>query len=221
MPSRLLDAYHDLKYLLNRGYRKGTALNFVANHYKLRKMERYFLARCIFSDKEIENRQKKKRSVEFIRDKTLAVDGFNVMITLESVLERKAILCEDGFIRDLKYQRGYKINEKTEKVLSLLLEFLSKFNPKEVIFFYDKPVSKSGKIAKLTNEVMGKVGLSGVAKVVESPDFRLKKFKIVATSDFAVIDSVEYAVDVPQEYALKKGIKIETFREILKKSGSP
>ncbi|WP_457752566.1 DUF434 domain-containing protein [Thermococcus sp.] len=221
MPSPFLDAYFDLKYLLNRGYRKSVALNFVANHYKLRKIERYFLARCVFSDKEIKNREKKKKPAEFIRDRILAVDGFNVLITLESVLERRAILCEDGFIRDLKYQRGYIINEKTKITLYILLKFLSEFNPREVIFFYDKPVSKSGKVAKLTNEIMDEINLSGAAKVVEAPDFELKKFKIVATSDFAIIDKVEYAVDIPQEYALKRGIRIETFREVLKKSKLP
>ncbi|WP_324735129.1 DUF434 domain-containing protein [Thermococcus sp. SY098] len=221
MPSPILDAYLDLKYLLNRGYRKSTALNFVANHYKLKKMERYFLARCIFSDKEVDSRQRKKMPIEFIRNKILAVDGFNVLITLESVLEGKAVLCEDGFVRDLKYQRGYKLSDKTEKMLFVLLEFLSQFSPEKVVFLYDKPVSKSGEIAELTGRIMKKVGLSGSAKVVPSPDFELKKFETVATSDFAVIDSVEHAVDIPQEYASRRRIKIKTFGEILKEFELP
>ncbi|ALM76247.1 DUF434 domain-containing protein [Thermococcus barophilus] len=221
MPSPLLDAYLDLKYLLNRGYRKSTALNFVANHYKLKKMERYFLARCVFSDKELENRQRKRMPIEFIRGRILAVDGFNVLITLESALEGKAILCEDGFVRDLKYQRGYKLSEKTEEMLFVLLEFLSQFSPEKVVFLYDKPVSKSGEVAEITGRIMKKVGLSGSAKAVPSPDFELKKFKTVATSDFAVIDSVEHAVDIPQEYALRRRIKIKTFREVLREFKLP
>ena len=216
MSSPLFESYLDLKYLLNRGYRKSVALKFVANHYKLRKEERHLLARCVFSDKEIEAREKKRKPIGFVKGKILAIDGFNVLITLESVLEGRAILCEDDLVRDLKYQRGYKLSEKTEKMLCLLLKFLSKFNPKEIIFLYDKPVSKSGKIAKLTNEIMKKVGLSGTAKAVEAPDFELKKFEIVATSDLAVIDKVKYVVDIPQEFAKSRGTKIKEFKELLK-----
>jgi len=218
MVSHLFNAYEDLKYLLNRGYRKNVALKFVSNHYRLRKEDRHLLARCVFSDGEIETREKKRKPIDFVKGKTLAIDGFNVLITLESVLEGKAILCEDGFVRDLKYQRGYKLSEKTEEMLFLLLEFLFKFHPKGLIFFYDRPVSKSGKIAKLTNEIMEKVGLSGKAEAVNSVDFELEKFEIVATSDLAVINKVKYVVDIPQEFAKSRGIKIKGLKEILKES---
>ncbi|AHF81313.1 DUF434 domain-containing protein [Thermococcus paralvinellae] len=216
MLSPLFEAYLDLKYLLNRGYKKNVALNFVANHYKLKKEDRYLLTRCVFSDKEIKAREKKRKPIDFIRNKVLAVDGFNVLITLESVLEGKAILCEDGLVRDLKYQRGYRLSEKTKEMLFFLLEFLSKFNPKEVILLYDKPISKSGEIAKLTNEIMKKVGLSGTAEATTSVDFELKKFQIVATSDLAVVDKVKYVVDIPQEFSKSKGIKIKELEEILR-----
>ena len=103
-------------------------------------------------------------------------------------------------------------------MLFLLLEFLFKFHPKGLIFFYDRPVSKSGKIAKLTNEIMEKVGLSGKAEAVNSVDFELEKFEIVATSDLAVINKVKYVVDIPQEFAKSRGIKIKGLKEILKES---
>ncbi|NJE09200.1 DUF434 domain-containing protein [Thermococcus sp. M39] len=215
MPSPLFEAYLDLKYLLNRGYRKSVALNFVANHYKLKKEDRHLLARCVFSEKEIGYRKKKRKPINFVNGKILAVDGFNVLITLESVLEGKAILCEDGFVRDLKYQRGYRVSEKTGEILFFLLKFLSKFNPKRVIFLYDKPVSKSGEVAKLTNEIIERVGLSGAAETVNAVDFELKKFEIVATSDLAVIDKVKYVVDIPQELAESEKIEIKKFEEIL------
>ncbi|MDP3065702.1 MAG: DUF434 domain-containing protein, partial [Methanobacteriaceae archaeon] len=43
--SGLKNAENDLRYLLNRGYRKTTALNFVAGHYLLDKSQRNYLAR--------------------------------------------------------------------------------------------------------------------------------------------------------------------------------
>lgn len=67
--SSLLLAYEDLKYLLNRGYRKKYALEFVANHYLLTSKERYFLMRCVFSDKEIEERKRKLVKEDGLRGK--------------------------------------------------------------------------------------------------------------------------------------------------------
>lgn len=45
---KLKMAAEDLKYLLNRGYRKSVALKFVANHYLLGRDERNYLARYVF-----------------------------------------------------------------------------------------------------------------------------------------------------------------------------
>jgi hypothetical protein len=211
----LFDAYRDLKYLLNRGYRKSIALNFVANHYKLRLKERHLLARCVFSDEDIETRMKKIKPMCFIEGKTLAVDGFNVLITLESVLEGKAVLCEDNIVRDLKYQGGYKQRKNTAKTLELLISFISKFSPKEVVFFYDAPISGSGKIAKLTEEILRKFNLLGEAKTVKGVDKELKRFEVVATSDIGVIDKVPYIIDLPFEIAKNRSIKIKKLEEIL------
>lgn len=211
----LFDAYKDLKYLLNRGYRKSVALNFVANHYKLRLEERHLLARCVFSDEDIEIRMKKIKPACFMESRALAVDGFNVLITLESVLEGKAVLCEDNIVRDLKYQRGYKQRENTAKTLELLISFISKFSPREVVFFYDAPISGSGKIAKLTEEILRKFNLLGEAKTVKGVDRELKQFEVVATSDIGVIGKVPYIIDLPFEIAKNRSIKIKKLEEIL------
>lgn len=215
MVSILYDAYKDLKYLLNRGYRKSVALNFVANHYKLRLEERHLLARCVFSDEAIEIRTKKIKPACFIEGRTLAVDGFNVLITLESVLEGKAVLCEDNIARDLKYRRGYRQRENTAKTLELLISFISKFGPREVVFFYDAPVSGSGKIARLTEGLLRKFNLFGKAKTVRGVDRELKRFEVVATSDIGVVDRVPYIIDLPFEIAKNRSIEIKRLEELL------
>lgn len=215
MISILYDAYKDLKYLLNRGYRKSVALNFVANHYKLRLEERHLLARCVFSDEDIEIRTKKIKPACFIEGRTLAVDGFNVLITLESVLEGKAVLCEDNIARDLKYRRGYRQRENTAKTLELLISFISKFGPREVVFFYDAPVSGSGKIARLTEGLLRKFNLFGEAKTVRGVDRELKRFEVVATSDIGVVDRVPYIIDLPFEIAKNRSIEIKRLKELL------
>ena len=211
----LLLAYEDLKYLLNRGYRKKYALEFVANHYKLTSRERYFLMRCVFPDKEIEERKRKVLQKENLRNRVLGIDGFNVLITLESLIEGKAILCEDGFLRDLKHQRGYKIHENTSKVLELIVGFLRDVEIKEAQFLYDAPVSRSGEIAKLTEEIMVKFKVPGKVELSRAPDYELKRFEVVASSDIAVIQKVPSVVDIPKMIARDKGLTWVSFFEIL------
>ncbi|USS39907.1 DUF434 domain-containing protein [Thermococcus aggregans] len=214
--SSLLLAYEDLKYLLNRGYRKKYALEFVANHYKLTSRERYFLTRCVFSDREIEERKGKVLQKENLRYTVLGVDGFNVLITLESLIEGKAILCEDGFLRDLKHQKGYKIHKNTPKVLELIVRFLRDLGVKEAWFLYDAPVSRSKEVAKLTEDLMEKFGVHGAALLSKAPDYDLREFEVVASSDIAVIKKVSSVVDLPQMIGEAKGLRWVSFLEILK-----
>ena len=208
-------AYEDLKYLLNRGYRKKYALEFVANHFLLTSKERYFLMRCVFSDKEIEERKRKLLKKDGLRGKVIGIDGFNVLITLESLLEGKAILCEDGFLRDLKHQRGYRLHEDTSKILELLVRFLSNMGVKEAWFLYDSPVSRSGEIAKLTEEIMVRFKVPGKVELSKAPDHDLKRFEVVASSDIAVIQKVPLAVDIPKMIAEDRGVRWISFFEIL------
>ena len=56
---KISDAVRDLRYLLNQGYPRDSAVNFVANHYRLPLNQRHLLARCVFSRLEVaEHRQK-------------------------------------------------------------------------------------------------------------------------------------------------------------------
>ena len=192
----LVEAYRDLKYLLNRGYRKSVALNFVANHYRLRKEERHLLARCVFSDSWIGEVKQKLLSPERVGGRVLGVDGFNVLITLESLLTGKAILCEDGLVRDLEYRGKYRPNEKTGDYLRLIVSALAELSPQKVILFYGKNNPGSGVVRNLTEELLGEFGVLGEVKLVRSPDFELKAFKTVATADVGIIEKVESIFDL-------------------------
>jgi len=48
----LHDAREELRYLLNRGYRKKMAVEFISNHYGLTREQRNLLVRTTFSDEE-------------------------------------------------------------------------------------------------------------------------------------------------------------------------
>ena len=82
---KLQEAAYDLRFLLNRGYRKKGALQFVANKYVLNKNERNYLARSIFSNLKSWEQREKIVDISKIKDQFLLVDGYNVLITVESL----------------------------------------------------------------------------------------------------------------------------------------
>ena len=211
----LSEAYRDLKYLLNRGYRKSYALEFVANHYRLTKKERHLLARCVFSDGWIAEVKEKLLKPEELAGKILAIDGFNVLITLESLLEGKAILCEDGLVRDLKYQGKYKPHEKTRENLKLIVSALAGLSPQKAIFFYGKNNSRSGVVRALTAELLSEFDVPGEVLLVKSPDHELKGFETVATADVGVIGHAKGVFDLARFAGERRGLKPIPFQDIL------
>ncbi|NJE85617.1 DUF434 domain-containing protein [Thermococcus sp. CX2] len=212
----LPDAYLDLKYLLNRGYRKSYALEFVANHYRLTKKERHLLARCVFSDRWITEVEGKLLRPGELAGNVLAIDGFNVLITLESLLEGKAILCEDGLVRDLKYQGKYRLSERTPNLLGEIANALNELKVGEAVFLYGKNVPKSGEIRKLTEEKLVEFGLSGEVKLVKNPDSELKAFEVVATADVGIISKVPHVFDLARYVGEKLGKRPVSFQQLLR-----
>ncbi|MGZ7118375.1 MAG: DUF434 domain-containing protein [Methanobacterium sp.] len=203
---KLDDASYDLRFLLNRGYRKKNALNFVSNKYLLSQNERNYLARSIFSIIEIKSRSSKIMDVSEIENHFVLVDGYNVLITMETICRKdydSLIWCDDGIIRDLNAVFGkYKFNEHTEKALKNILSLMDKYHPLKIKFFYDKQVSYSGELARLTNELMEFYGINGEAVLSNNVDFEIvqlacTKKGIVATSDSAIVDKVSRILDLP------------------------
>ncbi|MCZ3364685.1 MULTISPECIES: DUF434 domain-containing protein [Methanobacterium] len=205
--NKLKEAAFDLRFLLNRGYRKKGALQFVANKYVLNKDERNYLARSIFSDLISKKRQEKIIDISKIKDELLLVDGYNVLITVESLYNEdydSIILCDDMVIRDLNAVFGkYKFNNATEMALNKILDLISLYAPSYTYFFFDSPVSFSGKLAGLTKKIMAGYNLSGnicLSKTVDTEIIRLSKLKnaVVATGDSVIIDKVDRIVDIPR-----------------------
>jgi hypothetical protein len=216
MGEEIKDAQIDLRYLLNRGYHKKGALKFVADSYQLDINERNFLTRKIFSTQKSGERKKKLVNILDLQNQIMLIDGYNVLITLETVLyhEKTLIKSDDGVLRDFKAIFGkYKPHKTTEKTLSTLINFLKAQNPKEVLFLYDSPVSLSGELSKLTQKHMSQKSLKGFSKTSKTVDSEIIKLSedlgaIVSTSDGVIIDKVDRVVDLPAAiYQQKKNKK--------------
>ncbi|CAB3287812.1 conserved protein of unknown function [Methanocaldococcus lauensis] len=195
-------AKEDFRYLINRGYKKDVALNFVANHYKLSKEDRLRIIRTTHTDEEIKITKSKLKRLSDIKGKTLYIDGFNVLIGLEALIKgNKVVLCDDNIYRDFEKVYGkYIINEYSIKAISLLLKILKEYDIKPIIYL-DAQVSKSGMLAKNIREKMKDYNIVGEVHCVKNCDYILKNKEIVATSDSVIIKSknVKYIVDLVAE----------------------
>src|SRR4030043_1356342 len=128
----------DFRYPRNRRYPRKAALELVGNRYGLTYDERHLLHRGVFSRKDSQARRKKKVSVKEIRNKDLAIDGHNVLITIEAALSgRPLVHADDGFVRDISGLSGsFTKSETTETAIQLVLNVLKKWKPRKTLFLF-------------------------------------------------------------------------------------
>jgi hypothetical protein len=197
--------------LVDRGYPKDSAIRFVSDHYCLPKEQRVVLIRSIVEFKLACSRKAKVLPLEALRERVVFVDGYNVLITVESLLAGYPIYqCDDGFLRDTRGVYGsYKCSKFTIPAISAILDLLALAIPSWVEVLLDQQMSRSGGLAEQIRCMMAKRGLPGDAKTAQDVDHSLKTaMSIVATSDGYVIDAASSVVDLPGEMARMQCINL-------------
>lgn len=185
---KLKSAQQDLQFLLNRGYPKKSAMTFVGNHHQLTVRQSLAIMRATASATEIKNRELKRMSPEQLQGKTMYIDGFNLLITLEVALSDGMLFAgQDRCIRDLAQLRGtYRLIPQTTGAIVLVQQAAQNLCVEKVIFYLDKPVSNSG---RLKQEILSKNwGVDVQVEIVQSPDFLLKQKENVVTADAIILD---------------------------------
>ena len=187
----------DIRYLLDRGYPQKSAVGFVCAHYRLDVKARFLLSRTVISSEVSEKRKAKFLPCDKIEGNSIVIDGYNIIIGMESILEKKAYMCDDGVIRDVKGAfRNFKVSSNTEEAVGHILEFLKEMKPENVVFLLDVQISKSGMLAKRLREKLGEAGLKGDARTSKHVDYDLKHSEdIIASSDGVIIDEAERVVN--------------------------
>jgi hypothetical protein len=213
---KLLKPAMDIRSILRWSYPKFATIRFVADHFQLNVEERQILTRVIMPPDRVVSRISKKAACTGIRDRDLLLDGYNVLLSVDSLLKKEPMwFCDDGYIRDTRYYFSKaKQAEDIEEALDLVLKFLSEARPKSAIFLLDAQISRSGELAGFIRRKMKEYGISGEARTSKTADFELKtdgknpeNSLIVATSDGVVIDSVLQVLDVPACLMEKMGIE--------------
>ena len=198
----LLQAAADFRYLLNRGYPREASLTLVGNRYALPREARQLLHRGVFADEVAQARRAKLQLLRDLAWQPLALDGHNVLITLESALKgRVLVVADDGFIRDVAQLSGaYRDSPATRRALALLADYVSRSRPGLLTILYDAPMSNSGELARETREIFAARGLAITTRAVAVPERELLDFAgAVATSDTHLIDAREMLVDLAGE----------------------
>ena len=201
----------EARYLLDRGYPKGSALRFVSDHHRLPQEQRYVLVRVLVAAGLARSRMSKIVPLKALRGNALFVDGYNVLITAESLLEGSPVyLCDDGFLRDTRgIFKRYTVSHLTAQALSSILDLLVLAAPARLEILLDQQISRSGELAGQIRGMMAERCLPGAARTAKDVDHRLKTAAaIVASGDGDVIDAASAVVDLPAEMARMRGLKL-------------
>ena len=199
---RFCDAIKDYRYLLDRGYSRESVLPLVASRYRLSDVERAILYRCVHPSAESDAIRGKIVESHAVKDSKLVIDGYNVMVTLETGLQGEPLFIgDDGIVRDVrKSYRKYSYNpEEARRTLGVIAEELERLMPRRVLIVYDSQVSWSGELASLTRRI-----LSGTYEcdVVTAPKadrtiMEMSRDGITSTSDVVILKAVPKIFDLP------------------------
>ncbi|MDQ1275292.1 MAG: hypothetical protein QG610_865, partial [Euryarchaeota archaeon] len=173
---RLLKPARDIRSILRWGYPKFATILFVAEHSQLSIEERHILTRVIMPPEKIVTRIRKKVACDGISNRDLLLDGYNVLLSVDSLLKKEPMwFCDDGYIRDTRYYFSKMSHaENIEEALDLILEFLSESNPKSVTFLLDSQISRSGELAGFIRHKLEEHRIPGEAYTSKTADFDLK-----------------------------------------------
>jgi hypothetical protein len=189
--SKLKLAVEDMRYLLTREYPEKAASDLVGNRYRLKTRQIQALRGASASDSQLYSRQSKHVETLDLKGKTVYLDGFNVLILLESLLS-EAYIFEglDGCFRDLSGVHGtYKRVNQTLIAVELIAAFYQKNQIQKLVRVFDKPVYNSGRIKQIILEFAEQQQLNWEADLQFNPDkFLAESSEIIISSDAWILD---------------------------------
>lgn len=189
--AKLQQALTDMHYLLSREYPLKASVALVGNRYRLKTRQLLALQGMSASQADIDLRKSKELGSSQLKGKILHLDGFNVLILLETLLSGGYIFKGlDGCYRDISSVHGtYRKVNQTEDVLLLVGKTLAELEVEKVIWIFDTPVSNSGKVKSLCYEIAQKQGFAWDIYLENSPDkYLVQENRLVCSSDAWVLN---------------------------------
>lgn len=187
-------AVQDMQYLLSRGYAEKASSELIGNRYRLKTRQIQAFRSTSASMNQVEHRKSKQLSITDLKDQTVYLDGFNILILLESLLSEAYIFeGSDGCYRDLSGVHGtYKRVNQTQQSIEWIDLFFQKSQPQKLIWIFDKPVSNSGRIKQIILEYTLEKNLNWEVELEYNPDrFLAENAFIAVSSDAWILDNAK------------------------------
>ncbi len=186
----LRKASQHVKYLIDNGYDLKQASTFVGDHFQLSERQRIAIMRSVATNDQLAGRRAKEVPIEQIGSSKVWIDGLNTIITLEVMLVDSTLLSSmDGAIRDLASLRGtYRLIPETTDAARLLFDVLQDAGVQAVNILLDQPVSNSGRLRGLLEDVGSAYSFSLDVRVQGGVDRSLFGKEHVISSDSLVLD---------------------------------
>jgi hypothetical protein len=188
---RLRQAVFEFSWLLSRGYPCESSLVLVGNHHQLTERQRTAVLRCSCSDQALAGRLARQVSPADCAGRPLLLDGYNVLTTLEAALARGFLIRgRDGCLRDMASMHGtWHGVDETMPALEIAARATQHLKPSRCVWYLDRPVSNSGRLAHRLREVGKDLSSAWEVELVPDPDPLLARSTcVVATADSAVLD---------------------------------
>ena len=192
MLPRLREAVADFSMLLTKGYADKSALKLVGDRFSLTQRQRLAVMRSSCSDQQLQRRLQRLVPVEALAGRPIAIDGYNLLITLEAALSGGLIFRgRDGCFRDLASIHGtYRKVEETIPAVKLIGEFLMGIRVAQALWLLDSPVSNSGRLKTLIAQLARENNWPWEIRLTISPDAELSKMDtIVVSTDSIILDA--------------------------------
>ncbi|MHC4293507.1 MAG: DUF434 domain-containing protein, partial [Planctomycetota bacterium] len=195
----LRTALQDYSLLLTKGYAEKSSLKLVGDKFSLTERQRLAIMRSACSNHQIAARKQHQVQIDCLSGQKLAIDGYNLLITIEAAMSRGLIFkgC-DGCFRDLASIHGtYRKVTETIPALQLIGKFLQKKNIPHALWLLDSPVSNSGRLKILMEQLADENNWGWEIQLVTSPDAVLIKTDLtVVSSDSVILDGCKTWVNL-------------------------
>ncbi|MFZ8822780.1 MAG: DUF434 domain-containing protein [Desulfurococcales archaeon] len=207
--SRIVEAARDYKYLLNRGYPASSSLNIVVTRYRMSRVERSLLLRCVHRDEYVAKVLRSVVSRDTMSGSNLLIDLLNVSTTLIAFLEGECLYkCDDGIIRDLggsRYWRGRR--ERALEAIDLIRDHLIAVKPVKIYLVLDRLAPMSGEILKNAEKIFRESGFNVEGILADRADKKIIELSrgledligVVATSDSLILEKADQIYDLAGE----------------------
>jgi hypothetical protein len=197
--------------LLTKGYANKSALKLVGDRFSLTQRQRLAVMRGCCSDQQLQSRLERRIPVEALAGQPIAIDGYNLLITIEAAMSGGLIFKgRDGCSRDLASIHGtYRKVEETIPALQLIDAFLTEIrvaqtcvegvspsdrgrdardtSAAQVLWLLDSPVSNSGRLKTLIAHLACENNWPWEIRLTISPDAELSKTDVIVVSTDSVI----------------------------------